>query len=98
MDSTHDTCDGSHLQSLNNAPIVPGEVHHGVPADFAVTEPLPSVLHNQLGPSEQRLNLALKVCWDCNPTIPRCKEETQVVHNYKVNPQFSSYTISKRIL
>lgn len=61
----------SHLEPFNNAPIVPWKVHHRVPADLAVTQPLPSVFHHQLGPSEQGLYLALKVCWDCNPTIPR---------------------------
>lgn len=43
---------GPHLQPLNDAPIVPGEVHHRVPSDFPVTEPMPSVFHNQLGPSK----------------------------------------------
>lgn len=66
---------GPHLQPLNDAPIVPGEVHHGVPSALPVAEPMTSVFHHQLGPSEQRLDLALKVCWDCNPTIPCCKGE-----------------------
>lgn len=28
---------GAYLQPLDNAPVVPGEVHHGVPADLAMT-------------------------------------------------------------
>lgn len=28
---------GAYLQPLDNAPVVPGEIHHGVPADLAMT-------------------------------------------------------------
>lgn len=72
----HMTCiKRPHLQPLNDASVVPGEVHHGISSNLSVAEPMTSVLHHQLGPSEQCLNLALKVCWDCNPTIPCCKRE-----------------------
>ena len=76
---------GPHLEPLNDAPVVPGEVHHGVPSDFSVTKPMSSVLHYQLGPSKQRLDLALKVCWDCNPTIPCCKRGKRFVSDRLIN-------------
>ena len=53
-----------------------------------MAEPVPSVFHHQLRPSEQRLDLALKVCWDCNSSIPCCKRKNK---SYKVNLVYGSF-------
>ena len=53
-----------------------------------MAEPVPSMFHHQLRPSEQRLDLALKVCWDCNSSIPCCKRKNK---SYKVNLVYGSF-------
>lgn len=59
----------AHLETLNNAPVVPGQVHDGVPADLAMTQPVPCVLLDKLGPGEQCLDLGVKVPWDGNAAV-----------------------------